>query len=237
MKRKAATSILYAPLLLMFFGVPLIHDLIPNSAVYKGEDWLAFLLIYVVGFIFASPLFYLIFKVEAKTVELTKRAAICFGFCILIITFVVITCWNKTGILYVGLALTMLASYLVMYFGRTDLTVRKLIVRDKDTGAMYKVERGHMSQMTPNEIADFNARALSRSVNLVEISPSKMEGLDTFTAFTADNGHPVSLYLNPANGLPMIGGTSGLDINGNTWGTNFNDPSAYHSSFDPHRGY
>jgi len=33
-----------------------------------------------------------------------------------------------------------------------------------------------------------------------------------------------SLAINPANGLPMVGGQSGIDIHGNTYGSNFNDP-------------
>jgi hypothetical protein len=33
-----------------------------------------------------------------------------------------------------------------------------------------------------------------------------------------------SFSVNPANGLPMMGGMGGFDIHGNTFGTDFNDP-------------
>lgn len=42
------------------------------------------------------------------------------------------------------------------------------------------------------------------------------------------------ITVNPASGMPMVGGISGLDIHGNSWGTNFNEPS---NTYDPNRGY
>jgi len=42
------------------------------------------------------------------------------------------------------------------------------------------------------------------------------------------------ITINPSTGMPMVGGISGLDIHGNSFGTNFNEPS---STYDPNRGY
>jgi hypothetical protein len=38
--------------------------------------------------------------------------------------------------------------------------------------------------------------------------------------------------VNPANGLPMIGGTGGVDIEGNPFGTDFSHDYMTSSSFD-----
>lgn len=53
-----------------------------------------------------------------------------------------------------------------------------------------------------------------------------------------DNYESITGYqnpiVNPSSGLPMIGGFSGLDIHGNSFGTNFNEPT---NSTDSTRGY
>jgi hypothetical protein len=38
--------------------------------------------------------------------------------------------------------------------------------------------------------------------------------------------------VNPANGLPMIGGSGGVDIEGNPFGADFSDDHMASSSFD-----
>ena len=54
---------------------------------------------------------------------------------------------------------------------------------------------------------------------------------------SADELHDTASYrddftINPANGLPMIGGVTGLDIEGNPFGTDLHDPFEHSSSFD-----
>lgn len=38
--------------------------------------------------------------------------------------------------------------------------------------------------------------------------------------------------LNPANGLPMVGGTSGFDVEGNAYGTDFSHDDSFSSIDD-----
>jgi hypothetical protein len=49
-----------------------------------------------------------------------------------------------------------------------------------------------------------------------------IDGSGSGSGSTYDMNDPMA--INPANGLPMIGGQGGIDIHGNTFGSNFNDP-------------
>ena len=54
---------------------------------------------------------------------------------------------------------------------------------------------------------------------------------------SADGLHDTKSYqddftINPANGLPMVGGMPGLDIEGNPFGTNLHDSFEHSSLFD-----
>lgn len=44
--------------------------------------------------------------------------------------------------------------------------------------------------------------------------------------------HHDEFVINHANGLPMIGGMGGVDIEGNPYGTDFHNTFDYSSSFD-----
>lgn len=58
-----------------------------------------------------------------------------------------------------------------------------------------------------------------QSPNLTYVS----DGFDSNdSGSTYDMNDPMA--INPANGLPMIGGQGGIDIHGNTYGSSFNDP-------------
>jgi hypothetical protein len=57
-----------------------------------------------------------------------------------------------------------------------------------------------------------------QSPNLIYVS----DGFDSNdSGSTYDMNDPMA--VNPANGLPMIGGQGGIDIHGNTYGSSFND--------------
>ncbi|UXY13555.1 hypothetical protein N7922_24705 (plasmid) [Kosakonia sp. ML.JS2a] len=53
----------------------------------------------------------------------------------------------------------------------------------------------------------------------MNISSTKFHGLEP-NNLNFDDSQPL---VNPANGLPMIGGVSGMDVEGNSWGTNYNE--------------
>lgn len=52
------------------------------------------------------------------------------------------------------------------------------------------------------------------------------EGCDFASQSSAEDG----CSINPANGLPMIGGYGGVDVEGNTWGTDVQHDSIESSS-------
>ncbi|WP_085952535.1 MULTISPECIES: hypothetical protein [unclassified Citrobacter] len=75
---------------------------------------------------------------------------------------------------------------------------------------------------------------------MVEISSGQFLGHDSDSLVQPINSDlsnadfKQDTVINPSSGMPMTGGISGLDIHGNSWGTNFNEPS---NTYDPSRGY
>jgi hypothetical protein len=75
---------------------------------------------------------------------------------------------------------------------------------------------------------------MSKGLQFAEFSSSDVTGFDVSSSVQSVN-HSFSntdLIINPTSGMPMVGGISGLDVHGNSWGTNFNEPS---STYDPNR--
>lgn len=64
-----------------------------------------------------------------------------------------------------------------------------------------------------------------------------MSIFDLFTGMFSTVGNSSSMFddslsVNPANGLPMIGGTGGIDMQGNPFGTDFSHNHVASSCFD-----
>ena len=63
-------------------------------------------------------------------------------------------------------------------------------------------------------------------------SNSEPSSTPTTNVSYATTSHQDDFAINPANGLPMIGGVTGLDIEGNPFGTDLHDPFEHSSSVD-----
>lgn len=112
---------------------------------------------------------------------------------------------------------------------------------DKDSGKYFKVKDGRFHELTNEQVQSipnlgliatesykghFASVGMSNDLSSNEINAHVYTGSISGT----DN------YINPSSGLPMQGGMSGLDVAGNSWGTNFNDPTN-HQPYDSTRGY
>ena len=125
-------------------------------------------------------------------------------------------------------------------FGRTGRDNESLLV-DKETGSFFKLRSGKLYPLSRDEAKQYGSDALSLSQSyqvfqseignsILGGSSSKYSGPESVNNCDINSG----LTLNPSSGSPMVGGIGGLDINGNSWGTNFNDPN---NTYDPNRGY
>jgi hypothetical protein len=61
-------------------------------------------------------------------------------------------------------------------------------------------------------------------------STSNFASETPMTSFSCDSTEEADLAVNPANGLPMIGGTCGVDIEGNPCGTDMHSMDSFESS-------
>ncbi|WP_110877693.1 hypothetical protein [Franconibacter helveticus] len=242
MNKLIASKILYAPILLVFFGAPLFHDVIKYGEDYGIEEWMAIGGLYLIGFLIASPVLHLIFKVENSYLKMTFKVSICFGASLLLHLAALILFWSNSAYLYVSLAVAMLLTYFIMVVGRKNLKFPSRIFYDKDTGAMYRVAGHKVCRLTSDEAAKYQGVSAS-GIEIFNFSSGSMNGFDRCASEISLSNFSSAMpdfqndsYINPSSGLPMTGGISGLDIHGNSWGTSFNEPSS-NTSYDPNRGY
>lgn len=140
--------------------------------------------------------------------------------------------------LAVHIAIVFVFAFVV--FGRTGRDDESLLF-DKETGSYFKLRSGKLFPLSRDEAKQYGSSALSLSQSYQALpseignsisdgSSSKYSSPESVNSFDINS----DLTLNPSSGSPMVGGIGGLDINGNSWGTNFNDPN---NTYDPNRGY
>lgn len=108
------------------------------------------------------------------------------------------------------------------------------ILRDENTGRLY-VSRDGVVQ----PLADYDSQYMfTEDMKIVNFSGGEASfqynGFSIPLNISSNDAFEHGLVVNPSSGMPMTGGISGLDIHGNSWGTNFNEPS---NTYDPSRGY
>ncbi|WOZ79957.1 hypothetical protein [Kosakonia sacchari] len=237
MKTKASFRLLYMPILIVYFFTPVIHDVWKYAENYRVSDWLTLLIIYMAGLTFAAPLLYMIFKLE----PLKKSRGI--GWCYRMLSCYVIqlvaiwSAWDDSAFLYLSLPLIIITSFFIMCIGRKDLNLPMTVYKDKKTGNLYRMKNGSPYLLSSEEIKNYVGGTKIIHVSSMTNNGSSYDhiALPEHSSLQSSPSFP-DTYINPSSGLPMNGGISGLDIAGNTWGTNFNDPTN-HQSYDPNRGY
>ena len=141
--------------------------------------------------------------------------------------------YDAESVLIAGVAIYSLIAF--AYVGIVLRPVnRHILLKDENTGRLYVVNDGVVQRFNDNgtqhiftgdiKSVNFSGGDASLQYNSFGIHS------DSFPDATFDHG----LVVNPSSGMPMVGGISGLDIHGNSWGTNFNEPS---NTYDPNRGY
>lgn len=227
------SKIAYFPVLMIYAGLPLVHDVIPYHRVYSSEDWLALAGMYVLGTLIAFPLLYLLRKSDKYGYGNSVNSIIPRVFITVLMQLVSLyLLWNEPAFLYLSMAVIMGVSAVIFGYGKKGLN----LLRDKDTGNLYEIRGAKAYRLNDFDAARFQSISMSKGLQFAEFSSSDVIGFDVSSSVQSVN-HSFSntdLVINPSSGMPMIGGISGLDIHGNSWGTNFNEPS---NTYDPNRGY
>jgi len=177
-------------------------------------------------------------KLHSSKRGISLKATLLFNSILAVILnfLVYFVCNDTESALIAGIAVhTLIAFMFVGVVLRPVIYKDNTILKDKDNGRLYVIQNRKVHLLPDN-----NAKIISMSDNkIISFSGSQM-GIDDggITNFSLDNTFNDSfsdgIAVNPASGMPMVGGISGLDIHGNSWGTNFNEPS---NTYDPDRGY
>ncbi|EPA1042568.1 hypothetical protein ACQZWC_004256 [Enterobacter bugandensis] len=154
-----------------------------------------------------------------------------------LLTFLVAYVGNDTeSALIAGIAVHSLIAFIFAGTVLRPMTYKdNTLLKDEGNGQIYVIRNGVAHILPANE-----AQRLSTSDNkIMSFSGIQMSILDAGITTNRDNTYfndsfSNGITVNTASGMPMVGGISGLDVHGNSWGTNFNEPS---STFDPNRGY
>ena len=138
--------------------------------------------------------------------------------------------------LIAGIAVHSLIAFIFAGIVLRPVTYREnAVLKDENSGKLYIVRDGKAHVLpenaayclSPNDMKGINFFGGEMSIHESNISFTSTD------SSTNDNfGHEI--VVNPSSGMPMVGGISGLDVHGNSWGTSFNEPS---NTYDPGRGY
>jgi len=209
----------------------------PNHNGYYSEDWIALAGMYVLGTLISLPLFYLLKKADKSGIRISiaslfLRLLTSVSAQLICLYFL----WGNPIYLYLSMSAVMVLSAPLFGVGRKGLN----LLKDKDTGNIYELRGNKAYKLSDAEVAGYRASMVGNGVALAEFSLSQYSGLDTNSTVSPINfssshtNFNQGIAINPSSGMPMVGGISGLDIHGNSWGTNFNEPS---NTYDPNRGY
>ncbi|WP_446028812.1 hypothetical protein [Lelliottia amnigena] len=239
MKKGNFRLIAFVPMFVMYFGFPLIRDVVPFHDIYTYQEWFALLGMYVIGTLVAAPLIYLLIKDSGKPLKLGLTVR----WMLFLLATLQVACmyylWEQGAQLYLSMAITMGIISAIYAYGTKSTN----IMRDKDTGNFYRVHRGKAHRLSEHDVQRYMSGVIGTNISPYEFSSSAIAGFDSHASennlnfnssmFGSDN-FSSGMSINPSSGSPMVGGISGHDISGNSWGTNFNEPT---NTYDPNRGY
>lgn len=146
---------------------------------------------------------------------------------------------RETAIIAGAVIYSVMAFIFIFIYGA--IRTRNKVYLDSASGKYYTIKGNEFHALTDNQVQTmfangFVVRELSRELHGYTDSSMTVRPSDVTQILPQSANSSMDTYINPSSGLPMNGGISGLDIAGNSWGTNFNDPSN-HQSYDPNRGY
>lgn len=229
----------YGPFFAMYFGFPIIHDVIPGCLYFESDDWFALLGLYAIGVLIALPMFALLRK---STKSQFKSTAWQYGGAVLLTAIqmaVLISFWFESTYLYLASAIIMgISCVFILVGGR-----KAEIFKDRNSGAFYCIRGGKAYPVHESELSKYQSKISDANIPVFDFASASLSSFDSNTSgfsvnsvtdgFTS-NDYKTGMEINPSSGMPMVGGISGLDVHGNSWGTSFNEPS---NTYDPGRGY
>lgn len=240
---KVSAKAIYSPLLILYAIGPFIHDVIPHHSLFGFERVGYFTLFYLVTLIAFLPILLYIKRVESKTINLTLGISLrlAIGLGVYLVPYIFF--WSNWSLFHISLLISLYASFLSMVAFRTVLSKQSSLLKDSATGSYYRIIGGKAHPLTEVEVDEIRTCNTAQFGTVREFNLNTLENYEQQSNESYVGNHSITygstdtnggFVINPASGMPMVGGMSGLDIHGNSWGTNFNEPS---NTYDPNRGY
>lgn len=240
---KILTKMAYAPIILIYALGPLLHDVLPNFSVLGNKMWGVVAIIYFIGLVLIVPPILLVRYLEHRTIQIRKNIALRLISAIALFSVPYFVFWNDWAMFNISLIITMYISFVCMLIGRKDVQNKTALLKDKDSGNYYRLNGGKAHLLSEHDVQRYKSGLAGTGISSYEFSSSAITGFDsnaTENHLSFDSGmfgndnFSSGMSINPSSGSPMVGGISGHDISGNSWGTNFNEPT---NTYDPNRGY
>ncbi|MEO3325850.1 hypothetical protein ABHD20_25015 [Enterobacter cloacae] len=177
-------------------------------------------------------------KLRSSNRGISLKATLLFNTLLaVLLTFLVEFVGNDTeSALIAGIAVHSLIAFIFAGVVLQPITYKDhTFLKDEDNGRVYVIRNGRSHMLPDNEtqlISTTDNKIISFSGSQISIQDGGITNIPSNTSF--NDSFSTGITVNPASGMPMVGGISGLDIHGNSWGTSFNEPS---NTYDPNRGY
>ncbi|QHP82806.1 hypothetical protein EO763_23220 (plasmid) [Pectobacterium odoriferum] len=212
MSKLLSTRLLYIPIFCIYGLAPIFHDVLVGAPRYALSDWMALIGIYVVGVFAVSPFIYFILKKELKCVRFVSSVTVRLAFVVIVQAFAVAYFWKDSVAFYVSLPVVMNVSFMIMAIRRSDISSGHYS-SFLSVAVPFGDSRISFNDISKTEFSEgYSGRSIGTSVPEINSFQSGKVGFDNSSI----------LEVNPSSGLPMIGGLSGLDVNGNSWGNGSN---------------
>lgn len=220
MKFKLSSLNCLMPVVIYFIYLVVMHETAGNNFFAKGSLVAILPTIIILGCYWKQKKSHLVIS--------GKFSLLCSSFMSILLGLLIVYVSDDTeSMLIAGCGIYLVAAF-AFAFQSAKLIASRII---SDNGTI--TNQGHNAHK--HQHADLS----TQNDHLVNgLNPSDSFGGNVIGSESNDNYESINSYqnpiVNPSSGLPMIGGFSGLDIHGNSFGTNFNEPT---NSNEPTRGY
>jgi len=228
----------FSTILFIHFGTPILRDIIPSHTFYHYEDWLALAGMYAIVILTALPMITFLIK-SPRVVGKNNRVLFFLALSGMVLQILSLNYfWLNHVVMYVFMAFIIsIVGVVAIFIGKNCGTYSANAnpsVLENTHNNLYTIIDNHSSTLLKNFGSNTKLLEGTSKPNSHIGEPFPASFLSAATGNDCIRHDGLGILINPSTGLPMVGGMSGIDVQGNSWGTNNNDVS---NMYDPSRDY